>query len=109
MRAVLKEINGKYKFEYFLFLGMSIINTFIRNIIVIIVLNLIRLFLSFFINKIQILKFRKINIEVNDIIIKKLYSKDTLEVLKLDPIQTADRITEDTNYYFLDYNIYLYY
>jgi len=65
MRAVLKELNSKYKFEYFLFLGMSIINTcietsnvilegmlinslvykadrisFIRNIIVIIVLNL---------------------------------------------------------------------
>lgn len=122
MHVVLKKINCKYKFEYLLFLGMNIINTcietsnvflegmlinslvykadrtsFIRNIIVIITLNVIRLFLSFFINKIQILKFREINIEVNDFIVKKLYSKDTLEVLKLDPVQTADRITEDTN------------
>lgn len=72
MRAILKELNGKYKFEYFLFLGMNIINTcietsnvflegmlinslvykadrtsFIRNIVVIIALNIIRLFLSF--------------------------------------------------------------
>lgn len=122
MRAVLKELNSKYKFEYFLFLGMNIINTcietsniflegmlinslvykadrisFIHNVVIIIALNVIRLFLSFFINKIQILNYRKINIDVNDTIIKKLYSKDTLEVLKLDPIQTADRITEDTN------------
>ena len=78
MRAVLKELNSKYKFEYFLLLGMSTVSTcietsnvilegmlinslvykadrisFIRNIIVIIVLNLIRLFLSFFIQKIR--------------------------------------------------------
>lgn len=31
MRAVLKELNSKYKFEYFLFLGMNIINTCIET------------------------------------------------------------------------------
>ncbi|MGO2237636.1 MAG: ATP-binding cassette domain-containing protein [Lactobacillus helveticus] len=122
MHMVLKRIWNKYKFDYILLLGMNIINTcietsnvylegmlinslvykadrvsFIRNIIVIIVLNLIRLFLSFFISKIQILKYRKINLDFNDSIIKELYSKDTLEVIKKDPVKTADRITEDTD------------
>ena len=122
MHMFLKRIWNKYKFDYILLLGMNIINTcietsnvylegmlinslvykadrvsFIRNIIVIIVLNLIRLFLSFFISKIQILKYRKINLDFNDSIIKELYSKDTLEVIKKDPVKTADRITEDTD------------
>ena len=103
MHMFLKRIWNKYKFDYILLLGMNIINTcietsnvylegmlinslvykadrvsFIRNIIVIIVLNLIRLFLSFFISKIQILKYRKINLDFNDSIIKELYYKDTL-------------------------------
>lgn len=71
--------------------------SFLQNIIVIIVLNLIRLLLSVFISKIQILTYKKINLEFNDALIKKLYSKDTLEVIKKDPVQTADRITEDTD------------
>ena len=31
MRAVLKELNSKYKFEYFLFLGMSTVSTCIET------------------------------------------------------------------------------
>lgn len=122
MHIVLKKVWSKYKFDYILLLIMNIMNTcietsnvylegmlinslvyeadrvsFIRNIIVIIVLNVVRLFLSFFISKIQILEYKKISLEFNDTLIKKMYSKDTLEVMKMDPVQTADRITEDTD------------
>ena len=122
MHIALKKVWSKYKFDYILLLIMNVINTcietsnvylegmlinslvyeadrvsFIRNIIVIIVLNVIRLFLSFFISKIQILEYKKISLEFNDTLIENLYSKDTLEVIKMDPVQTADRITEDTD------------
>lgn len=121
MHIIFSKIDKKYKVEYWLLLGMNIISTgiltfnvylegmllnslvykadrdsFIRSIILIITLSLIRLLLSYFMNKIQILEFRKINIEVNDAIIKELYSKDTLKVTKMNSVRMADRITEDT-------------
>ncbi|MCZ3645800.1 hypothetical protein L2784_12185 [Lactobacillus crispatus] len=34
--------------------------------------------------------------EVNDVIMKELYVKDTLAVTKMNSVQTADKITEDT-------------
>ena len=96
MHIALKKVWSKYKFDYILLLIMNVINTcietsnvylegmlinslvyeadrvsFIRNIIVIIVLNVIRLFLSFFISKIQILEYKKISLEFNDTLIEK--------------------------------------
>lgn len=69
---------------------------FVRSIVLITTLSLIRLLLSYFMNKIQILRFREINMEVNDVIMKELYVKDTLAVTKMNSVQAADRITEDT-------------
>ena len=121
MHTIFSKIDKKYKIEYWLLLGMNIISTgiltfnvylegillnslvykadraaFVRSIVLITALSLIRLLLSYFMNKIQILRFREINMEVNDVIMKELYVKDTLAVTKMNSVQTADRITEDT-------------
>lgn len=121
MHTIFSKIDKKYKIEYWLLLGMNIISTgiltfnvylegillnslvykadraaFVRSIVLITTLSLIRLLLSYFMNKIQILRFREINMEVNDVIMKELYVKDTLAVTKMNSVQTADKITEDT-------------
>lgn len=121
MHTVFSKIDKKYKIEYWFLLGMNIISTgiltfnvylegillnslvykadraaFVRSIVLITTLSLIRLLLSYFMNKIQILRFREINMEVNDVIMKELYVKDTLAITKMNSVQTADRITEDT-------------
>lgn len=121
MHTIFSKIDKKYKIEYWLLLGMNIISTgiltfnvylegillnslvykadraaFVRSIVLITTLSLIRLLLSYFMNKIQILRFREINMKVNDVIMKELYVKDTLAVTKMNSVQTADRITEDT-------------
>lgn len=121
MHTIFSKIDKKYKIEYWLLLGMNIISTgiltfnvylegilinslvykadraaFVRSIVLITTLSLIRLLLSYFMNKIQILRFREINMEVNDVIMKELYVKDTLAVTKMNSVQAADRITEDT-------------
>lgn len=122
MHSLLRKLWSKYKVEYILLLVMNIVNTcietfnvflegmlinslvykaeretFVRTIIAIVVLNIGRLVLSFFINKIQILKYKKIHLNFNDLLVKKLYSKNTLKIIKKDAVQTADRITEDTS------------
>lgn len=100
MHSLLRKLWSKYKVEYILLLVMNIVNTcietfnvflegmlinslvykaeretFVRTIIAIVVLNIGRLVLSFFINKIQILKYKKIHLNFNDLLVKKLYSK----------------------------------
>ena len=77
---------------------------FVRSIVLITTLSLIRLLLSYFMNKIQILRFREINMEVNDVIMKELYVKDTLAVTKMNSVQTADRITEVLTFLFQTIN-----
>lgn len=121
MTSILRKIDRRYKIDFFLLLIVNIIETgivtsniyfegelinslvykadrarFINLLILIIGLNCTRLILSIFMSRIQILNSEKINLQMNDLIREKLYLKNTLAVIRHDPVKLADRITEDS-------------
>ncbi|QQP28437.1 ABC transporter ATP-binding protein [Lactobacillus ultunensis] len=122
MKILINNIVNRYKYRLLLLQFMSILDTlavtlnvylegmllnslvygkdrnnFFRVLVFIIILSVMRLVFSFFDSKIQILDFRKAILDSNDLVIEKLYSKDTLEILKKDPIKLTDQIVDDTN------------
>lgn len=68
---------------------------FFKILCLLIFLGILKLILSFFTNKVQILDYRRAFLYANELLIKKLYKKDTLEILKKDPIKLTDQINDD--------------
>ncbi|WP_297815664.1 ABC transporter ATP-binding protein [uncultured Lactobacillus sp.] len=70
-------------------------SNFFKILILIISLSLSRILFTYFVNRIQILDSRKASLDANNLVIKNLYSKDTLEILKNDPIKLTDQLNDD--------------
>lgn len=68
---------------------------FFKILCLLVFLGILKLILSFFTNKVQILDYRRAFLYANELLIKKLYKKDTLEILKRDPIKLTDQINDD--------------
>ncbi len=68
---------------------------FFKILCLLVFLGILKLILSFFKNKVQILDYRRAFLYANELLIKKLYKKDTLEILKKDPIKLTDQVNDD--------------
>ncbi len=94
MKTIVKSIIKRNKYKILLLQLASMVNT-IAMIGNIFLEGQLLNSLVYSKDKVQILDYRRAFLYANELLIKKLYKKDTLEILKKDPIKLTDQVNDD--------------